>query len=37
MIARVKLRVTGESVTLIDNNLAQIIGEKILEAWNTWE
>lgn len=37
MTARVKVRATGEPVTLIGINLAQIIGGKIVEEWNTWE
>ncbi len=37
MTAHVKVRATGESITLIGINLARIVGGKILEEWNTWE
>lgn len=37
MTARVKVRETGEPVTLIGINLAQIVDGKIVEEWNTWE
>jgi len=37
MTARVKVRATGEPVTLIGINLARIVGGKIVEEWNTWE
>ena len=37
MTAHVKVRATGEPVTLIGINLARIVGGKIAEEWNTWE
>lgn len=37
MTAHVKVRATGESITLIGINLARILGGKIVEEWNTWE
>lgn len=37
MTAHVKLRATGEPITLIGINLARIVGGKIVEEWNTWE
>lgn len=37
MTARVKVRETGEPITLIGINLAQIVDGKIVEEWNTWE
>lgn len=37
MTAHVKVRATGEPVTLIGINLARIVGGKIVEEWNTWE
>jgi len=37
MTARVKVRATGEPITLIGINLARIVGGKIVEEWNTWE
>ena len=37
MTARVKVRATGEPITLIGINLARIVDGKILEEWNTWE
>jgi len=37
MTAHVKLRATGEQITLIGINLARIVGGKIVEEWNTWE
>lgn len=37
MTARVKVRETGEQITLIGINLARIVGGKIVEEWNTWE
>ncbi|MCC6912672.1 MAG: ester cyclase [Rhodospirillaceae bacterium] len=37
MTARVKMRQTGEPITLIGINLAHIVGGKIIEEWNTWE
>lgn len=37
MTARVKMRATGEPVTLIGINIARIVEGKIIEEWNTWE
>lgn len=37
MTARVKVRSTGEPVTLLGINLARIVDGKIEEEWNTWE
>ncbi|TAH39872.1 MAG: hypothetical protein EYC71_14635 [Gammaproteobacteria bacterium] len=37
MTAYVKVRATGEPITLIGINLARIVGGKIVEEWNTWE
>lgn len=37
MTARVRVRATGEPVTLVGINLAVIVGGKIVEEWNTWE
>lgn len=37
MTANVRVRETGEPVTLIGINLAIIIDGKIVEEWNTWE
>ena len=37
MTARVKVRETGEPITLIGINLARIVNGKIIEEWNTWE
>ncbi len=37
MTARVKMRETGEPVTMLGINLAIIKGGKIHEEWNTWE
>ncbi|MBS0174740.1 MAG: ester cyclase [Nitrospira sp.] len=37
MTAHVKVRATGEPITLIGINLARIVGGKIVEEWNTWE
>lgn len=37
MTAHVKVRATGEPVTLIGINLARIVDGKIVEEWNTWE
>jgi len=37
MTAHVKVRATGESVTLIGINIARIVDGKIVEEWNTWE
>ncbi len=37
MTARVKVRATGEPITLVGINIARIVGGKIVEEWNTWE
>ena len=37
MSARVKVRATGEPITLIGINIARIVGGRIVEEWNTWE
>ena len=37
MTAHVKMRATGEAVTLVGINIARIVGGKIVEEWNTWE
>ncbi|MBV8708741.1 MAG: ester cyclase [Acidobacteriaceae bacterium] len=37
MTAHVKVRATGEPVTLIGINIARIVDGKIVEEWNTWE
>lgn len=37
MTAHVKLRETGEPVTLIGINIARIVDGKLVEEWNTWE
>ena len=37
MTAHVKVRATGEPVTLIRINIARIVDGKIVEEWNTWE
>jgi len=37
MTAKVKLRKTGEPVTLLGINIARIVDGKIFEEWNTWE
>ena len=37
MTAHVKVRATGEPITLIGINLARIVDRKIVEEWNTWE
>jgi ketosteroid isomerase-like protein len=37
MTAYVKVRATGEDVTLIGINIARIVDGKIQEEWNTWE
>ncbi|MBS0326575.1 MAG: ester cyclase [Proteobacteria bacterium] len=37
MTAYVKVRATGEPVTLIGINIARIVDGKIVEEWNTWE
>lgn len=35
--AQVKVRETGEPITLVAINVAQIVGGKIVEEWNTGE
>ncbi len=37
MTARVRIRETGEPVTLLGINIARIVDGKIVEEWNTWE
>ena len=37
MTAHVKVRATGEPITLVGINIARIIGGKLVEEWNTWE
>jgi len=37
MTAHVKVRATGEPITLIGINLARIVRGKLVEEWNTWE
>ncbi|MFO1507148.1 MAG: nuclear transport factor 2 family protein [Lysobacterales bacterium] len=37
MTANVKVRETGEPVTLLGINIARIVDGKIVEEWNTWE
>lgn len=37
MTAHVKVRATGEPITLIGINLARIVDGKLVEEWNTWE
>lgn len=37
MTAHVRMRATGEPITLIGINLARIVDGKIVEEWNTWE
>ena len=37
MTAHVKVRESGEPITLLGINLARIVGGKIVEEWNTWE
>ncbi len=37
MTAHVKMRATGEPVTLVGINIARIVDGKIVEEWNTWE
>jgi predicted ester cyclase len=37
MTAHVKVRESGEPITLIGINLARIVAGKIVEEWNTWE
>jgi len=37
MTAKVRIRETGEPVTLLGINIARIVDGKIVEEWNTWE
>ena len=37
MTARVKLRETGEPVTMMGINIARIVDGMLVEEWNTWE
>jgi ketosteroid isomerase-like protein len=37
MTANVRVRETGEPVTLIGINIAHVVDGKIVEEWNTWE
>lgn len=37
MTAHVKVRATGEAITLIGINLARVVNGRIIEEWNTWE
>lgn len=37
MTADVRVRETGEPVTLIGINIARIVDGKLVEEWNTWE
>jgi len=37
MTAHIKVRATGEPITLLGINIARIVDGKILEEWNTWE
>ncbi|MCC6380405.1 MAG: nuclear transport factor 2 family protein [Burkholderiales bacterium] len=37
MTAHVKVRATGEPVTLMGINIARIVEGKLVEEWNTWE
>jgi ketosteroid isomerase-like protein len=37
MTANVRIRETGEPVTLLGINIARIVDGKIVEEWNTWE
>ena len=37
MTAHVKMRATGEPVTLIGICIARIVDGKLVEEWNTWE
>ncbi|MBE7419189.1 MAG: nuclear transport factor 2 family protein [Ideonella sp.] len=37
MTAHVKVRATGEPITLVGINIARIVNGKIVEEWNTWE
>ncbi|MBL8229155.1 MAG: ester cyclase [Bryobacterales bacterium] len=35
--ANVRVRETGEPVTLLGINISRIVDGKIVEEWNTWE
>jgi predicted SnoaL-like aldol condensation-catalyzing enzyme len=37
MTANVRVRETGEPVTLLGINIARIVDGRIVEEWNTWE
>ena len=37
MSAHVRVRETGEPVTLLGINIARIVDGKLVEEWNTWE
>lgn len=37
MTANVRIRETGEPVTLLGINIARIVDGKLVEEWNTWE
>ncbi|HBY64124.1 MAG TPA: hypothetical protein DEH78_30240 [Solibacterales bacterium] len=37
MTAHVRVRETGEPITMMGINIARIIDGKIVEEWNTWE
>lgn len=37
MTANLRLRDTGEPVTLMGINIARIVDGKLVEEWNTWE
>ena len=37
MTANVRVRETGETVTMLGINIARIVDGKIVEEWNTWE
>lgn len=37
MTANVKVRETGEPITLVGINIARIVDGKLVEEWNTWE
>jgi len=37
MTANVRVRETGEAVTLLGINIARIVDGRIVEEWNTWE
>jgi ketosteroid isomerase-like protein len=37
MTANVRIRETGEPITLMGINIARIVDGKIVEEWNTWQ